>query len=253
MNLEDFLYGGNQISDIHILEDVIISSSIADFRNQKLSANKEEYEMELPQIFIAACSGKYYMGEDVELEYEGCKVEDTKVIIYDDVVEATVKIKGGQADGTTLTIRKHQEGALDVEIKNFEEIQDGDVTYIEKIQPNQTAKEIKDNIETNGEIKIFDKNNNEVTSEDFKITTGTKVVITNGAEEKEYVLVVKGDVNGDGESNFNDMLQMNKHRLQKKQLSGAYLRAGELDGQEGVTFSDMLKLNKYRLGKISSL
>ncbi len=49
------------------------------------------------------------------------------------------------------------------------------------------------------------------------------------------------------------MLQMNKHRLGKKLLEGANLKAGEVDGKQGVNFLDMLKINKYRLGKISVL
>jgi len=79
-----------------------------------------------------------------------------------------------------------------------------------------------------------------------------------GAIYKIYVnefdgVILKGDANGDNKVDFEDMLQINKHRLGKVQLIGIYLEAAEVTGDGEVTFEDILKINKYRLGKINSL
>ena len=49
------------------------------------------------------------------------------------------------------------------------------------------------------------------------------------------------------------MLSINKHRLGKSKLKGAYLKAGDVTGDEKADFKDMLKINKFRLGKITEL
>ena len=69
----------------------------------------------------------------------------------------------------------------------------------------------------------------------------------------EYTIIVKGDCNGDGVADFKDILLINKHRLNKSKLTGAYLEAGDINLDKKVDFKDILQVNKYRLGKISEL
>ena len=64
---------------------------------------------------------------------------------------------------------------------------------------------------------------------------------------------MKGDVNGDNEINFRDILLINEHRLGKIQLTGIYLETAEVTEDGNIDFRDILKINKYRLGKIDSL
>ena len=72
-------------------------------------------------------------------------------------------------------------------------------------------------------------------------------------ETKEYILVVKGDCDGNGEADFKDILKVNKHRLGKSDLEGAYLKAGDVTGDGKADFKDILKINKFRLGKSTEL
>ena len=85
------------------------------------------------------------------------------------------------------------------------------------------------------------------------ITTGMKIVVTKGEEREEFVLVVKGDTNGDSKADFKDILQINRHRLGKQALTGAFLKAGDVNGDSKADFKDILKVNKFRLGKITEL
>jgi len=65
--------------------------------------------------------------------------------------------------------------------------------------------------------------------------------------------VLKGDVNGDNQVNFRDILVINNHRLGEIQLTGIYLEVADVTGDGNIDFRDILQVNRYRLGKIDSL
>ncbi len=69
----------------------------------------------------------------------------------------------------------------------------------------------------------------------------------------QYTIIITGDTNEDGEANFQDILQINKHRLEKEKLEGANLKAGDVNQDEKTDFQDILQINKYRLLKIIRL
>ena len=145
------------------------------------------------------------------------------------------------------------EGELYVGFNGYEEKKDILVTYLVNVQPNQTRTDVKANIVTNGAAIISKSVGNETNDDNTIVVTGDKLVISNDKETREYTIVVKGDVDGNGQANFSDMLKINKHRLNKVLLEKAFLEAGDIDGGGKVDFSDMLKINKYRLKKVSSL
>ena len=92
-----------------------------------------------------------------------------------------------------------------------------------------------------------------LTKEDTSITISYTVNGTTKTAEVNITVILKGDVNGDNEVDFKDILQINKHRLGKVQLTGIYLEAAEVTGDGQVDFRDILQINKYRLRKINSL
>ena len=121
---------------------------------------------------------------------------------------------------------------------------------IGQVQPKTTVKELKTKITTNATtITVIDKDGKNV-SEENQVGTGMKITF-NG--EDTYTLVVTGDTNGDGQANIQDIMQVNKHRLKKAQLTGCYLKAGDVNNDGNVNIQDIMKINKYRLGKISEL
>ena len=125
--------------------------------------------------------------------------------------------------------------------------------YISKIKTETTVKVIKEELSTKAttnatEIEI---NSNSIILKDTDtIGTGMKISFKLREEIKVYTLIVSGDVNGDGKSNFLDIVSMNKHRLGKKLLAEEGKVAGDvvLDGK--VDFKDITKVNKFRLNKI---
>ena len=57
----------------------------------------------------------------------------------------------------------------------------------------------------------------------------------------------------DMDKNPEDILSINKHRLNKAQLTNEYLEAGDVNKDGKVDIKDLLQINKFRLGKIDTL
>ena len=136
---------------------------------------------------------------------------------------------------------------LEISYEGYSEIEN---KYITNISPNTAIEEMLKGIKTNGTVKVY-KDNKEVVNTKEVVSTGMKVEILLGNEKKELTTVVKGDTNGDGKSDLRDLLQVNKHRLNKITLKSEYLLAGDVNGDNKVDVRDLLQINKFRLGKIS--
>ena len=140
---------------------------------------------------------------------------------------------------------------LEIEFNKYYERIDGGKTYLCNISPITALEEMKQNITTNGTIKVY-INDEEITDNDI-ITTSMKLVISLNDEKQEFIIAVKGDTNGDGISDLNDILEINKHRLNKALLTNERLLAGDVDKNNKADLDDILQINKYRLGKINTL
>lgn len=131
-------------------------------------------------------------------------------------------------------------------------VNDKDMT---NVKINTKASELIKTIQDANEgatVTIFNSNN-EVVSEDETLATGMRIEVTIGDTKYDITIVVKGDTNGDGKAGLLDIIKMNKHRLNKSQLEGAYLQAADIDGDGKVSLLDIIKLNKFRLNKITEL
>ncbi len=126
-------------------------------------------------------------------------------------------------------------------------IKDG---YISQIAPKTSYSEFLQNVKTDKDIFLIDKEGKTITQENTKLVTGMTVKI---GSESEYVILITGDINEDGRADFQDILQINKHRLNKKKLDGMNLLAGDVNKDGKVDFQDILRINKYRLGKTDNL
>lgn len=126
-------------------------------------------------------------------------------------------------------------------------------SVISKIMPNTTIKELKEQLKTNAtEINIYNQENKKQ-EELVIITTGMKIEIKGNNQIKNFILVVTGDTNGDGQANIKDILLINKHRLNKSNLIDEYFMAGDINKDGNADIKDILQINKFRLGKIEIL
>lgn len=170
-----------------------------------------------------------------------------------------------RADKTSVTISYTESGItktttqpitvtkkLEISFDGYNEVNKDGNKYVDNIAPNTNLEDMINNVETNGTITVY-KDNKIITDNKTKMSTGMKIKISLNNEIHEFTIVVKGDTNGDGESNLKDLLQINKHRLNKTLLTAEHLLAGDVNKDNEVNLKDLLQINKFRLGKINTL
>ena len=128
-----------------------------------------------------------------------------------------------------------------------------DRKYLKNIEENTSVSSFMEKAELNtSNVVIYDQNDNVKDLNDI-ITTGSKVRIQIDDLTNEYIIVVAGDINKDGTADIADVFQINKYRLEKKQLTDECILAADVDYNGEVDFSDILKINKYRIKKSNTL
>ena len=99
---------------------------------------------------------------------------------------------------------------------------------------------------TNSDLIVLDSEGKPFTGS--YITTGCTVnAYVDGILADRYVIVVVGDVNGDGLLTSSDYLLLKRHIVVEEALSGAYLKAGDINLDGKVTASDYLLLKQQIL------
>ena len=158
-----------------------------------------------------------------------CKYVPTDTKNYYTVEDIEVKVK--VTDNFKVNIEKY-----------FIE-ENADEVYIEGIDVNSKIKDVTEKIETNGTISVYDKWENQIEDYDQNIKTGMKIKIKLDDKIKAYVLVVDGDVNGDGKLNSIDLLKLSRYVSGLEQeLKGAFLNAGNIYKDENIDKTDIQKM-----------
>lgn len=118
------------------------------------------------------------------------------------------------------------------------------------LTPGQTVNDIKNNVNLiGGTVIVKDKNGN-VLPDGTKAATGQVIETTDG----NYIIVVRGDINGDGEVGFLDVMEMQMAFVDLKTLQGAALEATDVnnDGQL-LKPTDLARLIEYQLNMRTTL
>lgn len=165
-------------------------------------------------------------------------------------------INPGKATITATTTDGNYKATCEVTVEDVTEdeltintgygLNDEDKT-ITNITNGTTVEQVKDNIETNGTITIVDKDGEPLEDGD-KVGTGSKVTITKDDEEVEYVVIIQGDINGDGEVTTTDLQQVIDSLIGTTTIDEKYNKAIDLDGDGEITITDISLLRKLILG-----
>ena len=92
-------------------------------------------------------------------------------------------------------------------------------------------------------VVVYDLEGSVVSDESF-VGTGYRAV----ADGKEYTIIVKGDLDGDGVISSTDYLRIKTALLSYSQLSGVYFEAGDVDDDEIILQTDYLRIKSHFLG-----
>ena len=116
---------------------------------------------------------------------------------------------------------------------------------ISRIVPSTKVSEFKQNIETNQEIKVVNKDGT-ILQENEIVSTGSKVIVG----EEEYTLVVTGDIDGNGKLTIKDLSNMKLHLIHKKILTDVYLKAADISGDGKVSLIDLSQMKLALINKL---
>ena len=127
--------------------------------------------------------------------------------------------------------------------ENISEYQPGDV-YISRIAPETTLEIFKTKCSTNGEITIYKENGEELGENEY-IGTNMKLQITKNDEKIELTIAVKGDIDGNGEANIADLVNVRKHIQKVKNVEGIYFIDGDINEDNSLDIADLVKIRKH--------
>lgn len=92
-------------------------------------------------------------------------------------------------------------------------------------------------------IAELQANNSQTVATDIKLTLGI------GNTTHNYILVIKGDVNGDGKIQATDYVKIRNHIMSKSQLTGASLQAADINQDGKVQATDYVKVRNHIMSK----
>ncbi len=115
-----------------------------------------------------------------------------------------------------------------------------------KDKAGTTVKEFTENVTTNSEL-TFINTDGKILTKNEALKTGCKVRV---GQFKEYVLVVTGDINGDGKLGATDIAKLKKHIAKIESLGGEQVLAADVNGDGKVSSTDLARLKKAIIGLI---
>ena len=207
------------------------------------TGSKNVQEIELPDIIKRAMNKGDILYTSSDFELTNCSLTEDKTKLEVASKETVrLKVKEGALSGISVVVKV-------VSLKKYEVTEENGEVYIEDINPGTKIQEFIDNIETNGTMKFY-KGNSEITDVNSKVQTGMIMKITLGEQETSCKLVVKGDLNGDGEMGDIDLLKLVRYQAGlDTSLNGAYLKAADVykDGTCADN-KDLLKMARVLAG-----
>lgn len=96
-------------------------------------------------------------------------------------------------------------------------------------------------------LKIYDLDDKEVTS--GNVSTGYKIkLIINGTEYDSKILIIKGDINSDGEVTVADIIKFRLYILETMEFNEYELLASDVNSDNSSEVSDLILIRKHILG-----
>ena len=138
-----------------------------------------------------------------------------------------------------------------------------DIKIIIGAEPETTIKDFLDNIDNDNDyLVVYNKDDEIVSADDYEdtlITTGARVkLVINGTEYDEVRVIIRGDVNQDGQINVMDNAMLTNHILEKTPIEGYQLYAADVVEEDVeleymIDVKDQGQIIKYIVEKIDTL
>ena len=127
---------------------------------------------------------------------------------------------------------------------------DQDNLIIKNIKENTLIEDILSKINTNGIVSVLDKEDSVIEDNTNKVGTGYKLKIELPSQTLHYIMSVRGDINGDGQVNINDVIKIARFVINNDEVNGIeYIYAGDVNDNSKIDINDIIKLSKYVINK----
>lgn len=154
------------------------------------------------------------------------------VVVYVSLSKNVLHDSFSLLENTKMYIEQNEE-EITSEQYNIEE------GFITRITARTTVNKFKQNIKTNKDIKITDKDDNKLNNSDA-ISTGS---ILNLGDVSQYTLVVIGDIDKNACITVTDLAKLKLYYIELEILSDkAELKASDIDGNGSITITDIARL-----------
>lgn len=122
--------------------------------------------------------------------------------------------------------------------------------YIMGFAIGSNVKDIRARLSSLGGVtlKTF-KNSSDQEIADGIISTGMSFTLSIDATDYTYVVVIKGDVNGDGLIYATDYVKIKNHIMNRPTLAGAYFLAADIDRDGNIYATDYVKIKNHIMGR----
>lgn len=147
------------------------------------------------------------------------------------------------SEGTTTITAKTVDGnkTASIEVFVIDKINDTEIVIDDSLKlngneisgldyKNNTVKDLKNKIQTNYNVEIY-SSKGEKLSDENRVGSGSIIKITDENNDTivEFVVILYGDVNGDGKINSVDSLVLQRHILEIQRLEGIFLKSGNIN------------------------
>ena len=206
---------------------IVLKGKSAKFNITTLNVDNPEYEITVQNEGIAKVEENKIYG-----------IEEGETNITISLVGTTLKV---QAKIKVVDIK---EGELKVNesIKVEEDI-------LSKIEPETTISSILDKIETTYNIEVKDRTEKKLGENDI-VRTGSKVQIldSTGAVIYEYIVLIYGDVTGDGKITSKDYMAIKNHIMETSRLNKIEQKAADSFKDCNITSKDYMVIKNHIMG-----
>ena len=157
----------------------------------------------------------------------------------------TVTAENGNTDTYTVKINRVSTQELITSNQWGHTIDNGDITTIAL---NKTSLDVKNELDNdNSKLFIYDLSGNEISDTDVVGTGYVVKLIKDATLNDSKIIVVKGDVNGDGRVMINDATLIINDILGRKKLTGPNLVAADVDNSSSLFINDATKIINHIL------
>lgn len=169
-------------------------------------------------------------------------------------VPITVTAENGNVAYYYVNIFKEGAGELITSDTYGHTIENG---YITSVSPGVTDDDFKAQLDNeNIKLKIFQDDGTGNAGDELPAgnLVGTGMIVKlfiNGVENDSKVIVIKGDVSGDGEISITDVVKVLNHYLGNLAVTGAYLEAAEVSDDNEISITDVVKILNHYLGNLT--